>query len=301
VSDILYIINPAGHGGAGTRVWKKVQTMLSHRIDPKAVRFTERQGHAREIAMSSEGCDVLAAIGGDGTVGEVLSGVMAKTQPRPRVAIIPAGTGNDIGRAAGIYSVDDALAALDGGHAQTFDLIRIACEVEGRKVDRYALLHGVVGFSSIPMIRPWMKRYLGPTGAYYLATLLACIAYRAPRMTVRWGAGEFSDRAWIVIVSNVERSAGGSMCLGPGARPDDGELNVTIIPSGPKLRMMARIMPKIASGAHVKEPEVLYFPAREIEVGCDSPSIVEVDGDVFGMTPARLSICPRAVEILSPP
>jgi diacylglycerol kinase family enzyme len=81
-------------------------------------------------------------------------------------------------------------------------------------------------------------------------------AYRAPQMTVRWDdEGEYSGRVLIVIVANVERTAGGSMCLGPGALADDGELNVSIIPSRSRVNMM-RTLPKVASGAHVDEPDV---------------------------------------------
>ena len=77
MSNILYIINPAGHGGAGKKVWERMQSTLPDRIDPDDVHFTERQGHAREIAAAAEGYDIVAAVGGDGTVGEVLSGIMA--------------------------------------------------------------------------------------------------------------------------------------------------------------------------------------------------------------------------------
>jgi diacylglycerol kinase family enzyme len=173
MSSILYIINPAGHGGAGIKVWEKLQSKWPDQIDSKDVHFTERQGHAREIATSAEGYYILTAVGGDGTVGEILSGIMAQPEPRPKLAIIPAGTGNDIARAVGIYSFENAVDALHGDHVRKFDLIRIDCQVDGRKAHRYAFLVGTVGFSSTLMVRPWMKRYLGPKGAYYLGIILA--------------------------------------------------------------------------------------------------------------------------------
>jgi diacylglycerol kinase family enzyme len=150
MSNILYVINPAGHGGAGINVWEKVRSTWSDQIGSEDVHFTERQGHAREIAVSAEGYDILTAIGGDGTVGEILSGIMAHQDPRPKLAIIPAGTGNDIARNLGISSFENAVDALHGDHARTVDLIRIDCQVEGRKAHRYAFLMGNVGFSSIP-------------------------------------------------------------------------------------------------------------------------------------------------------
>lgn len=300
MSNILYIINPAGHGGAGIIVWERVQSEWSDEIDSEDVCFTERQGHAREIAASAEGYDVLAAVGGDGTVGEIMSGIMAQPPPHPRLAIIPAGTGKDIARNLSVHSFEDAAAALRGEHAREVDLIRVDCHVEGHPAHRYAFLMGNVGFSSIPMITPWMKRFLGPKGAYYLGTILQIIAYRAPRMTVCWREQEHSGRVYMVIIGNVERSAGGSMCIAPGARFDDGELDVSIIPPRSRLDMLTKMLPRVASGAHVNEPGVLYFPAGDLEVLSGPPAILEIDGDLFGTTPATFTVCPKAVQVLCP-
>jgi len=297
MGNILYVVNPAGHGGAGIKVWEQFASKWSDRIDSRDVHFTERQGHAREIAASAEGYDIVTAIGGDGTVGEILSGIMDRQEPRPRLAIIPAGTGNDIARNLGILSFQSALDALQGDHTRKVDLIRIDCQVEGRSAHRYAFLLGSVGFSANTMIRPWMKRILGPTGAYYLATILQIMTFRAPHMKAHWEEYEFSGVAWMVIVANVERTSGGSMCLAPGAHFDDGELNVSIIPSQSKLKEVVTMLPKVASGGHVNEPGVLYFPAKEIEVESDPSAVIDIDGDIFGMTPATFTVCPRAVQV----
>jgi diacylglycerol kinase family enzyme len=230
MSNVLYIINPAGHGGAGIKVWERVLSQWPDRIDSSDVHFTERQGHAREIATAAEGYNILTAIGGDGTVGEVMTGIMSKPKPHPKVAIIPAGTGNDIARNLGILSFEDAVDTLHGDHSRSVDLIRIECQVEGSTAHRYAFLTANAGFSANTMIRPWMKRILGPAGAYYLATILQIVSFKAPHITAHWEEHKYSGRAWLVIVANVERTSGGSMCLAPGAQFDDGELNVSIIP-----------------------------------------------------------------------
>jgi YegS/Rv2252/BmrU family lipid kinase len=297
---ILFVINPAGHGGAGIQVWEQFQSKWPDRIAAEDVHFTERQGHAREIAASAEGYDVLAAVGGDGTVGELMSGVIEHRQPHPKLAVIPAGTGNDIARNLGAFPFENAVAALHGDHARAVDLMRIDCQLDGRTAYRYAFLMGTVGFSAQPMVRPWMKRLLGPAGAYYLGVFLQIIAYRAPSMTVRWGEREHSGRVWIVTVGNVERTSGGTMCVAPGASYDDGELNVAVIPSRAKLTMLTKMLPKAPSGAWVREPGALYFPAKRIEVDSDPPGILDVDGDLFGTTPATFTVCPRAVQVLCP-
>jgi diacylglycerol kinase (ATP) len=103
----------------------------------------------------------------------------------------------------------------------------------------------------------------------------------------------------MVVVGNVERTAGGSMCLSPGARDDDGEIHVSIIPCKSKLAMASKIFPKVASGEHVNVPGVLHFTTRRIEVEGKSQALMDIDGDLFGTTPAAFTICPKAVKVLS--
>jgi YegS/Rv2252/BmrU family lipid kinase len=300
MSRILFIRNPAAFGGSGPAAWESFQEQWPDPIDPQDVLVTQRPGHAREIAVAAEDYDILAAVGGDGTAGEILSGIMEHPEPRPKLATIPGGTGNDIARNAGIFSVPDAVNALRGGQGRVFDIIRIDCQFDGRPAYRYALLNGVAGFSAQPMIRPWMKRLLGPKGAYYLGTMMQIIAYRSPHMTVRWEEGEHSGRTIMVIIGNTERASGGSMCLAPGALSDDGELNVTIIPVMSKFTMIFKMFPKIPSGEYVNGPGVQYFPAKNIEVTSDPPALLDIDGDLFGTTPAMFTVHPLALEILSP-
>lgn len=174
MNNTLYVINPAGHGGAGAKAWAAFRKSWSDPIDPEHVIFTEHPGHAREIAASVKGYDTIAAVGGDGTVGDISSGILDREGDRPTIAIIPAGTGNDIARNVGINSMEGAISALKGKQVRAFDLIRADYQENGQPGHRYAFLTVGVGFSAIPMVKPWMKRILGPKGAYYLG-VISCL------------------------------------------------------------------------------------------------------------------------------
>jgi diacylglycerol kinase (ATP) len=302
MSTTLYLINPTGHGGAGIRTWEAFKTLWSEPVDPKDAIVTERPGHAREIAVSAEGYDVFAAVGGDGTVGEVMSGILDRKGFKPDLAIIPAGTGNDIARNVGIGSIGDAVRSLCDGRPRGFDLIRIDSEVDGQPIHKHAFLHVCVGFSPIPMVKRWMKRLLGPKGAYYLGTLLQVIVYRCPYMAISTEKKEQSGRVWMVIVGNAEKSAGGSMCLSPGARIHDGKLNITILApnSKSKIGIVTKLLPKVATGSHVNMPGVSYFPGERIQISSDPPALLELDGDLFGTTPATFTVCPRILRVMTP-
>lgn len=89
MDEVLYIVNPAGHGGAGLQAWAAFQEVWGVPIPADHVHVTERPGRARELAARSTGYEVVAAVGGDGTVGEAISGVMDRDDMRPRLAIVP--------------------------------------------------------------------------------------------------------------------------------------------------------------------------------------------------------------------
>jgi len=295
MNKTLYIINPAGNGGAGIRVWDTFKKLWEQQIDDKDVIFTKRPLHAVEIASSAKGYDIIAAVGGDGTVSEILEGVY-KNSAKPALAIIPAGTGNDIGRSVGIKSVNDVVKALKNGKTKKFDLILSKSEIG----EKCSMLHTNFGFSAIRRVKPWMKKLLGPTLAYYLATFIEILLFRPWDMTLEWDNEKFNGKLIIVVIANVEKSAGGSMMIGPGATPRDGKMTVTIIPYKSKYDCLVNKFPKTPTGEIVKEPDVLFFQTEKISVVSDPPTELDIDGDIFSSTPAVVKILPRSVNIISP-
>lgn len=301
MGNTFFVINPAGHGGTGLSTWEAFQARWPERVDPDDAVVTEHAGHARELAAGVEGYDTLAVVGGDGTVGDVATGILDREGSRPQLAIIPAGTGNDIGRNVGVFTLEEAVAALTDGQLRAFDLLKVEYQEDDGRGYHYAFLDVAVGFTAIEQIRPWMKRSLGPKGAYYLATLLELLVYRPPRMTVRADGEDRSARdTFMVIAGNVEYSAGGSMRIAPGARTDDGVVNVTIFPVKSKLKMITKLLPAVATGDHIKEPGVDYFPAKTLEIESEPPAIVELDGDLYGTTPATITVHPGGLQVVTP-
>jgi YegS/Rv2252/BmrU family lipid kinase len=297
---ILFIIKPGASGGQGEVTWNRFQSLWPDTIDPQDVIITEGPGHAREVAASAAGYDTLATVGGDGTVNEIMNGIMERDGSPLSLAIIPAGTGNDIARALGLFPVEKAVSILKSGNEMPFDLIRVDGEENGRKLKRYSLLASGMGFSASAITSPWAKRILGPKLAYYLNTVRAILAHRSPNMSVRWGEDLYEGRTWMIITANVESISGGSMRIAPGAHPQDGHLWVTIVEPAPKLTMMLKVLPKVAAGEHLNEKGFHFFPTERIEITSDVPTIMDIDGEVEWATKAAISIVPGAVRIVAP-
>ena len=296
----LFIVNPGASGGQGEIAWNRFRKMWPEEIDPADIRVTEGPGHANKIAASADGYDILTAVGGDGSVNEIFNGVMKRDGAHPRLAIIPAGTGNDIARNIGLYPLEAAVKALKSGNERAFDLIRVDGQENGREYRSYAFLNGNFGFSGSVTVRPWTKRIFGATLAYYLNTILAILTHKPPIMSVRWKDDHYEGRTWMIMAANVESVSGGSMRIAPGASPQDGKLWVTVIEAKPKLTMMFKHLPKVASGDHVNEDGFHYFPTPKIEITSVVPAVVDIDGEGESATKVVLSIVPGAVRILAP-
>jgi diacylglycerol kinase (ATP) len=141
-----------------------------------------------------------------------------------------------------------------------------------------------------------VKRLFGHRLAYVVGLLRALMSYRAPRIRVSSGDQQWEDRFLFVCASNAETSGGG-MRIAPGARVDDGLLNLNFIDAVGRLQAV-RHLAQLFRGEHVTHPRVRYFPATELSIDADQPLAVALDGDLAGSTPARFTVKPGALKIV---
>ena len=107
------------------------------------------------------------------------------------------------------------------------------------------------------------------------------------------------QRGWMVAVANTEGYAGG-MRIAPRARPDDGRLHVCLVGDGSRVDI-ARTLPRVYSGRHVTHPHFHAFEARTVEIACDRPHPLLIDGEIAGWLPAAMSVEAGALEVLGEP
>ncbi len=307
----LFIVNPTAGGGSTPQTWKRFQTLFADEIPPQNIVMTSGPGHARAIACDAHDFDTLVAVGGDGTAGEVASGIMdaidKHNEPRPgqtapRLALVPTGAGNDTARTLSIDSLEQAVAVLKAGRARPYDLLRVDCINGGLPARRYAMMFANAGFSTAAFATPLMKRLLGGRAAYNVAIFLKLWIHRSPVMSFVCPSDDegrsFRAKKWTVLFASIETAGGGAVRIAPGARFDDGKMMVTVVPDRPKLNMLFGVLPKIAAGRHINEPGFDFFSAPEATISSEPECEVEIDGDAFGMTPATFTLCPGALSVL---
>lgn len=298
---IGFIINPAAAAGRCPARWAELQNPFRQDGIEGQSRFTAQPGDAvrfaQELALE---CDIVVAVGGDGTLFEVASGLLLSGATNTALGVVPMGTGNDAARQCGISDLPQARLALRGNRTKTVDAIRIRCQVAGTPVLRYALLFGAVGIAaeSLKKTTPLVKRVFGQRLAYPVGALRAIWTYRAPQMRVTCDGQTWENRFLLVCASNGEL-AGGGMRLAPGARIDDGLLDVNVCQAIGRWATLM-LLGQVCRGRRMSHPKLRYFTARTVAVESDPPLEVAADGELIGHTPAQMEVVPQALKLLIP-
>jgi YegS/Rv2252/BmrU family lipid kinase len=256
--------------------------------------------HARELAAeAAAGGETVVALSGDGMIGAIADTLRAI--PEAVLGVIPGGRGNDLARVLEIPDdVQGAAAIIADGHMRRVDLGFVQEQRAG--VDGQAFV-GIAsaGFDSdANRIANEAPSWLGGL-VYVYGALRALAAWRPARfeLELKPPGERISLSAFSVGAAN-SKAYGGGMRAAPDAMLDDGLLDVVVLESVGKLAFLTRILPKVFSGSHVREPCVHVYRAREITLSADRPFTMYADGDPIGELPVRVRALQSAITMLTP-
>ena len=233
---VAVIVNPAARKGGAAARWPAIQAELAKRLGPVEPLFTQAPGHATDLARTAlaQGVRRFVAVGGDGTVNETLNGLLDPSgrlvEPDAVLCPVPAGTANELCRALGhLADAGRAFDAAASPRTQAIDLMRVRCEgLDGRPVDRFGYLIVALGLAATISHRTSQSRWLKKLGeiAYFLMTPPVTLTYRQRDVSIEVdGVQAGTRRLFTAMIGNTE-NGGGGMKLLPGARFDDGVLDL---------------------------------------------------------------------------
>jgi diacylglycerol kinase (ATP) len=294
IARAIVIANPASR--KGNRLAERARQLLADSSVECDLVFTERAGHATELALQhAPHYDVIFALGGDGTVMEVAGALAGSDTP---IGVLAGGTGNLLARALGIpLSIKHAVPALLSGGEVQIDLGRFE---SGR---RFAIAAGVgIDASMVAETPAWLKRRLGILAYTMMGTRAALRAvlrreFFDVRLTIDGVVHE--RRAAAVMVANFGAVLGKRITLGPEIRTDDGLLDGCVF-SPRTLRDATRIAWRMLRGDFESDPCMLYGRGKEIRVDTTPPQQWQADGELMGTTPFSVVVEPLAVRVLVP-
>jgi len=301
------IANPVAGGGRVGQQWPALQSWLQTHLPNAEIACTQARGHAISLARSAikAGHRHLLAIGGDGTANEVANAILEQQTVESRsvtLALLPIGTGNDWIRSYGIPRRRDRwLQMLADGNCLIQDAGRLEYfDTGGIPRSRYFLNVVGIGFDASvvkhlqeqPLPR-WIRQ------AYLLAILRHLMTYRSTPGRICFDQQEWEGR-FITLEAGIGRFVGGGLQLLPHARPADGQLAVTLARHTSKLDILANIWRffdgSIGRHSKIDLRKVTHLSAEPLSA---QPLLVEADGEYLGRAPARISLLPNSLKIIT--
>lgn len=321
--DTLIIINNAA--ARARRAWPEIRGELQRAGIRFEVHETTVAGDATNATRSalSQGFRTIAAVGGDGTISETAEGFfevpLSAQEQLPiavnqsaNLAVLPAGTGDDFARgliqkristrewtarlvqflrepdSRAVRTIDAVLGKLDDKKT-AFVFVNIATLGIGPEV--------AAGVSA----QVGMTRKLSGEARFLAAACKALAGWRERRLKISIDDGpelEFSSNL-VALANSIY--AGGGMMFAPGARPDDGVLEL-LVAGDLNRRGIVRELPRIRKGGHVANPKVRMFPCTRVRIEhqtSNDPLLIEADGNLRGQTPVEFTIMPRALRVIT--
>ena len=298
----LFIINPVAAAGKTGKVWAAIEKELRSLDLPFDHRLTDARGHATTLAREGveKGYEMIVAVGGDGTVNEVVNGLMTPGGDKAEVVlgVIITGRGSDLARTIGIPSdYREACARLAGERTTTIDLGLVKFYQEGEPRQRYFVKVGGGGFDAEVAERAnRAPNFMGGTIPYLSSLVTTLIAYRNKHVELILDEGEpIQMVANSVIVANCQYFGGG-MRVAPDADPKDGLFDVIVIGDIDKVDFLMTV-PKVYDGTHLTHPQVDAYRAKRVEVRSQHRLLLQVEGEVCGEAPLSFDIVPSALQI----
>jgi len=296
------IVNPVAANGAVGKNWPRVRGFLRAEGVEFDAALTEEPGHAIRLARQAleEGHRTIVAVGGDGTVNEVINGLVVEGSVDPEVAlgIIPWGTGADFTRTLGTpRNYVEAGRRLLRSETQSVDLGRIVCFHAGQKVERYFINAAGLGFDGeVAELANRFPKVLGGTLTYLVCLFIGLVTYRNKNVEFSFDGQHVRGRLNSIIVCNG-RYLGGGMFMAPDASFNDGIFDVVILGNLNKLEVVVNV-PRVYKGTHLTHPKVSLCHAREVHVEARERMFLQADGELIGEAPATFQVIPRALNVL---
>jgi diacylglycerol kinase (ATP) len=306
LSKIVFIVNPhAGHGSTGSN-WPFIEAIAKDRLGSFEAYMTKRPGDAVIFARNAvaEKTRLLICVGGDGTLNEVVNGIMNNEESiRSNVTLgfIPNGTGCDFVRSVSIpQNIEQAMDLVASGHRCSIDLgVLVFQDHKGH--DRCRYFHNIASFGLGGEVAQRVNRTtkaLGPFISFMWATLISVFLYGTKSIRILIdGSFEKEVSAWNVVVANGQYHGGG-MRVAPDASVCDGLLHVTIIGDLTIPEVFLNLS-KLYNGRICDIDKVIARTCKKVASISDDRVLIEVDGEQPGMLPMVVKIVPGALNIIA--
>lgn len=299
------VVNPASANRTTGQAWPAVSERLKAAGIEHDARMTTRPDEATEITRQSlaSGYRNIIAVGGDGTVNEVVNGFFDGEKwlgAGARLGIVSRGTGTDLIKTLGL-SKDEATAIerLKAGQVRRVDLARVNfVNHAGDRALRHFINIGDVGLGGDTVARVnRTTKALGGKFSFLWGTVATTLGYRNKDLEISIDGGEpIRGRMCLAVVANGQYFGGG-MRVAPEAAMDDGLFDIVTVGDFGKIELFANIG-KVYKGAHLTHPKVRLYHGKTVSIRSAQPAQLDVDGEQPGHTDATFTLLPGLLDVI---
>lgn len=299
---VKVILNPTSDKGRAVEYKRQIET-IGQKYGQMDVVMTERPNHATVLARlaAEAGYDVVVAAGGDGTIHEVVNGLVFGNRADTTLGVIPIGSGNDFAYALGISKdVGTAVSRLFTQQPQTVDLARIE---DGK--GRYSIVNnGIgIGFDATISIESQNITRLHGFPMYMLATFRTiAFYYNTPHCELQFDHEHINQKILLLAIG-VGPRAGGGFLITPGAKVNDGVLDSCLISPIGRLTMLAMLL-KVMKGIHGTHSAVTMRKNHRMIIRSNIPLPIHTDGEIFAyphddVREIAITSLPAAIRVIA--
>jgi len=287
------IVNPHAGKKQGMSVAEEaLEQLKKHNID---VDMLVSKKHRDSITLASnlniQDFDGILAVGGDGTLFEVINGLLENRQDiEIPIGQIPVGTGNSFIKDLGINNLEDSIQAIISGRTRAVDL----GEFSYTKGKHFFINLLGTGFVSNVAYRAKKYKLLGSL-SYIFGVLEEVVVLKSTNIEITIDGNLIKRKAVFTEICN-SRFTGGDMLMAPDAKIDDGLLDIIILKKVSRLKLLS-LFPLLFKGEHVNDDAVEVFTGKNISLISDKQLILTPDGETFGNTPIDVSLYPKKIKM----
>ncbi len=292
---LYLIVNPNAGKKRGMAAAEEAAKIFRERGIETSSITSEYPGHTIKLAgkVDADLYDGIVAVGGDGTLFEVLNGL--KNNPKAGsipLGVIPVGTGNSFIKDLGILTIKDAVEKIASGNIRKIDT---GSFTHAGKKHSFINLLGA-GFVSNVAYRAKKFKFLGAL-SYIIGVLQEMIFLKSTQIELIID-GETIKRESIFVEICNSRFTGGDMLMSPESKIDDGLLETVVLNKVSRLKLL-KLFPALFKGLHVKDPSVEVFKGKEILLKSETAMHLTPDGEILGTTPVEVTINHLSIEMFA--
>ena len=290
----ILTVNPHGGTKKGPQILKKVKPIFEASGTDLFIIETTFAGHAKELAnqLDLTEYDGFIGIGGDGTLHEIINGMLSRPDGNKiPIGIIPGGSGNSYMHDLNLTDPLKAAKAIIQGNTKFLDTAR----VEVNHVVKYA--NNMIGWGLVTDVGKKAEHYrwMG-TNRYTILSVMEVFHHKSRSAALIMDNKKIEDEFTFIIACN-SMHVGKGMKMAPKARLDDGLIDLIVIRADVSRTRLLQVLPKLFDGSHINEPEVEYYQTSKFSLIPEMDEILNIDGEIMGSTPIKVEMIPKAIEM----